>query len=228
MPCFPHFFSLRCGTEHAAWQASGKIGNIGIILPPHIIVDLEAEDRLQAFLKVGGMRIGAHTGGINETDHAARRLAEAGEDIHFVSSGLPVERVELAEDLQARLGGIVELASDTVEINFDVAESVIAGTFDDVFEEFLCLGMVWHEPVSSIGMKPIRVHEILNAECVCLDRIRMGFHPRMLGVHHEWGEPHTGSPADIADFFSYGSQAAWELRVRAPVAIHFLVTVVDL
>ena len=227
MPGAPHGFGLGF-TDHTAREFLREVGNIRIVLPPDIVENLEAQDRVQAPFKMGRMRVGAHPGGIDKANHPAGRGAEAGEDIHILAGSLAVEGVKLAEDLQARLRGIVEAASDPVEIDLDVAVTAIAGVFDDVEEKLFRLRMVGHDPVRSVWMERIGIHKAGNPLGVLLDRIGICFHPGVLGIDHERSEPNARSPALGTDIRRNLGHAGRELLVALPVAIHDLVAVVDL
>jgi hypothetical protein len=147
MPCAPHAFVWTDGAKGAAGKLGRDIRDIWVVLPPDIVVNLEAEDGFQAFVEVGRMRVGTDAGRVDKPDDATGGLTQAGEYIHFLTSGLAIQGIKIAEDLEAGLRGIGKTGADAIEVDLDVAIAAVAGVFDDVEEEFLRLRMVGNDPV---------------------------------------------------------------------------------
>ena len=88
--------------------------------------------------------------------------------------------------------------------------------------------MIRIDPFRACRVERIRVHEASNPLRIRLDCIRILFNPRVLRIDHQRGKPNPRDAARVTNDFRGVSHAVWKLIIRAPVAIHLLVTIINL
>ena len=88
--------------------------------------------------------------------------------------------------------------------------------------------MIRADPFRACRVKGIGIHETLQATSILLNRLGIGFQPRMLRVDHQRRKPDTWDAACITNRLGNTRHALRELLVGTPIAIHLLIAVINL
>ena len=88
--------------------------------------------------------------------------------------------------------------------------------------------MIRIHPFRTRGVEGIRIHKTSDALSIGLDRIGILFDPWVLWINHQGSKPNTGNVARFAHTLCNRCHAHWEFLIGTPIAIHLLITVIDL
>ena len=129
---------------------------------------------------MSGVRVRPNAGGVDEADHTTGRSTEAGKDVDLFTGSIAVEGVEVAEHLQAGLGGVDKAGADAIEVDLDVAKATLTRIGNDLMQVNLGGRVIRVDPVRSCRVERVGIHERGNALSVFLNGIGMLCAERML------------------------------------------------